>query len=77
MTPFDSTVLNSNTPAEEETVEEIIQSLYVDECNELLEDLDEVMQLPEMEPFLTYLAVRVSILYDVGCACGHCRTSGW
>ena len=57
MNPFDTTVLSSNTPAELETVEEIIQSLCVDECNELLNDLDEVMQLPEMEPFLTYLAV--------------------
>ena len=55
MNPFDTTVLSSNTPAELETVEEIIQSLCVDECNELLNDLDEVMQLPEMEPFLTYL----------------------
>ena len=45
------------TPAEEMTVEEIIESLYVDECNELLDDIDEIMQLPEMEPFLTYLAV--------------------
>ena len=54
MNPFDTTVLSSNTPAELETVEEIIQSLCVDECNELLNDLDEVMQLPEMEPFLTY-----------------------
>lgn len=57
MNSFDSTVLSPDTPGETETVEEIIQSLYVDECNELLEDLDEVMQLPEMEPFLTYLAV--------------------
>ena len=59
MTPFDTTVLASDTPAEVETVEEIVQSLYVDECNELLEDLDEAMQLPEMEPFLTYLAVNI------------------
>lgn len=57
MNPFDTTVLSSNTPAELETVEEIIQSLGVNDCNDLLNDLDEVMQLPEMEPFLTYLAV--------------------
>ena len=57
MNPFDTTVLSSNTPAELETVEEIIQSLSVNDCNDLLTDLDEVMQLPEMEPFLTYLAV--------------------
>lgn len=69
MNPFDTTVLSSNTPAELETVEEIIQSLCVDECNELLNDLDEVMQLPEMEPFLTYLAVYtiMSLLDDRQC----------
>lgn len=59
MNPFDTTVLSSNTPAELETVEEIIQSLGVNDCNDLLNDLDEVMQLPEMEPFLTYLAVYI------------------
>ena len=43
MNPFDTTVLSSNTPAELETVEEIIQSLGVNDCNDLLNDLDAIL----------------------------------
>ena len=45
MNAFDNTVLSSTVPAEE--------------AQDLLTDLDEVMCLPEMEPFLTYLSVDI------------------
>ena len=35
-----------------------MSELSYDQSNELLKDLEGVMLLPEMEPFLTYLAVR-------------------
>ena len=55
---FDNTVLSSETPAEEESVEEIIDALSAEESQSVLEDLEEVMVLPEMSPVLTYLSVR-------------------
>ena len=55
---FDNTVLSSETPAEEESVEEIIDALSAEESQSVLEDLEEGMVLPEMSPFLTYLSVR-------------------
>ena len=59
---FDNTVLSSETPAEEESVEEIIDTLSAEESQSVLEDLEEVMVLPEMSPFLTYLSVGSSSL---------------
>lgn len=53
-------MLRSDTPAEEDSVEDIIETLTVDELQTLLTDLDEVMCLPEMSQFLTYLAVGLS-----------------
>ena len=53
-------MLQSDTPAEEDSVEDIIETLTVDELQTLLTDLDEVMCLPEMAQFLTYLAVGLS-----------------
>ena len=57
MNPFDNTVLSAGTPSEDASVEEIVNELNYDESNALLKDLEAVMQLPEMEAFLTYLAV--------------------
>ena len=59
MNAFDNTVLSSTVPAEEEAVEDIIDQLSMEESQDLLTDLDEVMCLPEMEPFLTYLSVDI------------------
>ena len=57
MNAFDNTVLSSTVPAEEEA--DIIDQLSMEESQDLLTDLDEVMCLPEMEPFLTYLSVDI------------------
>ena len=62
MNPFDNTVLSSSVRAEEEPVEDIVNVLNDSESNELLDELDQVMQVPEMEPFLTYLAVSFAVL---------------
>lgn len=59
MSPFDTTVLSAGTLSEDASVEEIVNELDYDASNALLKDLEAVMQLPEMEAFLTYLAVRV------------------
>ena len=59
MNAFDNTVLSSTVPAEEEAVEDIIDQLSMEESQDLLTDLDVVMCLPEMEPFLTYLSVDI------------------
>lgn len=61
MNSFDNTVLSSTIPAEEEAVEDIIEQLSVEESQTLLDDLDEVMCLPEMDPFLTYLSVGIQL----------------
>lgn len=65
MNPFDTTVLSASTPSEDASVEEIVNELDYDASNELLKDLEVVMQLPEMETFLTYLAVRVDSTSEV------------
>lgn len=65
MNPFDTTVLSASTPSEDASVEEIVNELDYDASNELLKDLEVVMQLPEMEAFLTYLAVRVESRSEV------------
>ena len=57
MNAFDNTVLSRTVPAEEEA--DIIDQLSMEESQDLLTDLDEVMCLPEMEPFLTYLSVDI------------------
>ena len=59
MSPLDTTVLSAGTPSEDASVEEIVNELDYDASNALLKDLEAVMQLPEMEAFRTYLAVRV------------------
>ena len=64
MNAFDNTVLSSTIPAEEEVVEDIIDQLSMGESQDLLADLDEVMCLPEMEPFLTYLSVNIAFSDD-------------
>ena len=61
MNPFDNTVLSTSTRSEDTPVEEIVNELNYDQSNELLKDLEGVMLLPEMEPFLTYLAVHNSL----------------
>lgn len=65
MNPFDTTVLSASTPSEDASVEEIVNELDYDASNELLKDLEVVMQLPEMEAFLTYLAVQVESRSEV------------
>ena len=42
-----------------------MNELDYDASNELLKDLEVVMQLPEMEAFLTYLAVQVESRSEV------------
>ena len=70
---FDNTVLSSETPAEEESVEEIIDTLSTEESQNVLEDLEEVMVLPEMSPFLTYLSVGSPSLLERR----QCERSFW
>lgn len=65
MNPFDTTVLSASTPSEDASVEEIVNELDYDASNELLKDLEVVMQLPEMEAFLTYLAVWIESRSEV------------
>ena len=64
MNPFDNTVLSPSTRSEDTPVEEIVSELSYDQGNELLKDLEGVMLLPEMEPFLTYLAVRNGVHHE-------------
>ena len=58
-------MLSASTPSEDASVEEIVNELDYDASNELLKDLEVVMQLPEMEAFLTYLAVQVESRSEV------------
>ena len=57
LTPFDNSVLGADIRSEKEPVEDIIASLSPSDTAQLLQDLDEIMQVPQMDAYLNYLAV--------------------
>ena len=51
-------MLGPEIKSEKEPVEDIIASLSASDTTVLLHDLDEIMQVPQMDAYLNYLAVR-------------------
>ena len=49
--------MGSDVLAETQLASEIIDSLSIDDCQQLMIDLQDVLELPEMKPFSTYLYV--------------------
>ena len=50
-------MLGADIKSEKEPVEDIIASLSPSDTAQLLQDLDEIMQVPQMDAYLNYLAV--------------------
>lgn len=69
-------MLGPDIKSEKEPVEDIIASLSPSDTAVLLHDLDEIMQVPQMDAYLNYLAVRIDRVLNEGGPRGDRRAFG-